>query len=89
MTECQHCGRSVDASELPQDLVERGEVSGYACSGCLGLEPIPDDLTECDRHDCERPAPFSISTTAGDVLRCRRCLREDLNDGMWVFYDEE
>lgn len=85
--ECVHCGRPLDVDERTAAAAEEHTGGDISCPACLGLEELPEEVPACDHHDCERPAPFSIETTVGEIRRCRHCLLEDLERGWFEFYD--
>lgn len=47
------------------------------------------NLPECDCHDCDDSAPFTVQTDSGPVHRCRTCLRRDLAADWWRFEEAE
>lgn len=85
---CVHCGRELEITEETAEVAREHTAGRIACSSCRGMHELPEGVPPCDFHDCEDPAPFTISTKTGPIHRCRAHLIEDLQRGWHEFYDE-
>lgn len=81
---CEHCNTKLEVSEHAFEVSEEYADGTIVCPDCMGREEYPEDVPECNIHDCEMPAPFTITTQNGEIHRCREDLRRELTGESWI-----
>lgn len=90
--QCAHCNTDLQVDEHTLAVAHKHTNGTFVCPDCTGRRQYPDDVPECDIQDCEMPAPFTITTQNGEIHRCPKDLRQELNGESlisWRFYRGE